>query len=55
MSGAFLLAPVLLYPILKITRTYQLSSLADLFAFRFDDFTLEGYDPHPAIRAEVAV
>ncbi|MED5611770.1 ATP-binding protein [Pseudomonas sp. JH-2] len=34
-SGAFLLAPVLLYPILRITRAYQLSSLADLFAFRF--------------------
>ncbi len=34
-SGAFLLAPVLLYPILRIPRTYQLSSLADLFAFRF--------------------
>ena len=34
-SGAFLLAPVLLYPILRITHTYQLSSLADLFAFRF--------------------
>ncbi len=34
-SGAFLLAPVLLQPILRITRTYQLSSLADLFAFRF--------------------
>lgn len=34
-TGAFLLAPVLLYPILRITRTYQLSSLADLFAFRF--------------------
>ncbi|SEK64130.1 PAS domain S-box-containing protein [Atopomonas hussainii] len=33
--GAFLLAPVLLQPILRITRTYQLSSLADLFAFRF--------------------
>lgn len=33
--GAFLLAPVLLYPILRITRTYQLASLADLFAFRF--------------------
>lgn len=33
--GAFLLAPVLLYPILRITRTYQLSSLADLVAFRF--------------------
>jgi thymidylate synthase len=27
----------------------------DLFAFRYEDFTLEGYDPHPAIRAQVAV
>ncbi len=27
----------------------------DLFAFRFEDFTLEGYDPHPHIKAEVAV
>ncbi|WP_299729679.1 ATP-binding protein [uncultured Endozoicomonas sp.] len=35
LSGAFLLAPVLLIPILKITSTYQLSSLPDLFAFRF--------------------
>ncbi len=34
-SGAFLLAPVLLYPILNLTRTHQLSSLADLLAFRF--------------------
>lgn len=34
-SGAFLLAPILLTPILKITHSYQLSSLADLFAFRF--------------------
>ncbi|MDE1463154.1 sensor histidine kinase [Spartinivicinus poritis] len=33
--GAYLLAPVLLAPILKLTRTYQLGSLADLFAFRF--------------------
>lgn len=30
-------------------------AVTDLFAFRFEDFTLEGYDPHPAIRAEVAV
>jgi len=32
---AFLFTPVLLQPILKITRTWQLSSLADVFAFRF--------------------
>jgi thymidylate synthase len=27
----------------------------DLFALRYEDFTLEGYDPHPHIKAEVAV
>ncbi len=27
----------------------------DLFAFRYEDFVLEGYDPHPHIRAKVAV
>ena len=27
----------------------------DLFAFRYEDFTLEGYEPHPAINAPVAV
>ena len=29
--------------------------VTDLFAFRFEDFTLEGYDPHPHIAAPVAV
>lgn len=27
----------------------------DIFKFRYDDFTLEGYDPHPALKGEVAV
>jgi thymidylate synthase len=27
----------------------------DLFAFRYEDFALEEYDPHPAIKAPVAV
>lgn len=27
----------------------------DIFAFQYEDFTLEGYDPEPAIKAPVAV
>lgn len=27
----------------------------DIFSFEYEDFTLEGYDPYPAIKAEVAV
>jgi thymidylate synthase len=27
----------------------------DLFAFRYEDFTLVGYDPHPHIKAAVAI
>ena len=30
-------------------------AVKDLFAFRYEDFTLEGYDPHPHIKAAVAV
>lgn len=30
-------------------------AVRDPFAFRFEDFTLEGYDPHPHIPAPVAV
>jgi hypothetical protein len=30
-------------------------AVKDIFAFRYEDFTLEGYDPHPHIKAEVAV
>lgn len=27
----------------------------DIFGFRYEDFTLEGYDPHPHIKAQVSV
>ena len=27
----------------------------DIFNFKFEDFTLEGYDPHPHIKAAVAI
>ena len=30
-------------------------AVEDLFGFRYEDFTLEGYDPHPAIKAPIAV
>lgn len=37
-------------PTMKINPVVQ-----DIFGFRFEDFVLEGYDPHPHIKAEVAV
>lgn len=37
-------------PVMKID-----PSVKDLFAFRYEHFSLEGYDPHPAIKAPVAV
>lgn len=37
-------------PIMKIN-----PEIKDLFSFKYEDFTLEGYDPYPAIKAPVAV
>jgi thymidylate synthase len=30
-------------------------AVSDILEFKYEDFTLEGYDPHPAIKAPVAV
>ncbi len=30
-------------------------AINSIFDFRFEDFTLQGYDPHPAIKAPVAI
>ena len=37
-------------PVMKLN-----PAVKDIFGFRFEDFTLEGYQYHPAIRASVAV
>ncbi len=37
-------------PVMKLN-----PAVKDLFQFKYDDFTLENYDPHPAIKAPVAV
>jgi len=37
-------------PIMKIN-----SKIKDIFGFKFEDFTLENYDPHPRIKALIAV
>ena len=37
-------------PVMKLN-----PAVKDIFAFRYEDFTLEGYEPHPHIKATVAV
>ena len=38
------------FPVMKLN-----TEIKNLFDFTFEDFTLEGYDPHPAIKGAVAV
>jgi thymidylate synthase len=42
-------------PLRPLPKMHINPAVTDLFAFRFEDFTLEGYDPHPHIPAPVAV
>lgn len=37
-------------PVMKLNE-----SVNDIFGFRYEDFTLEGYDPYPSIKAPIAV
>jgi len=39
----------------RLPRMLLNPEVTDLLAFRYEDFVLEGYDPHPHIRAKVAV
>ena len=39
----------------KLPRMRLNPAVTDLFAFRYEDFSLEGYEPHPHIKAAVAV
>ncbi len=41
--------------ILPLPQMHLNPDIKDLFAFRYEDFTLLNYDPHPAIKAIVAV
>lgn len=38
------------YPTMKINKNVK-----DIFSFKFEDFSLEGYDPYPGIKAPIAV
>ncbi|MBN8554979.1 MAG: thymidylate synthase [Deltaproteobacteria bacterium] len=38
------------FPLMKIN-----PAVKNIFEFKFEDFTLENYDPHPAIKAPIAV
>ncbi|HBX51450.1 MAG: thymidylate synthase [Bacteroidetes bacterium RIFOXYA12_FULL_35_11] len=37
-------------PVMKLNQEVK-----DIFSFKYEDFTLEGYDPHPHIKGEISV
>src|SRR6202047_3985831 len=42
-------------PLRVLPRMRLNPTITDLFAFRYEDFALEGYEPHPHIKEKVAV
>ncbi|MCB9273534.1 MAG: thymidylate synthase [Lewinellaceae bacterium] len=42
-------------PFRSLPQMHLNPEITDIFAFRYEDFELTGYDPHPGIRAQVAV
>jgi len=42
-------------PLRPLPRMRVNPAITDLLAFRYEDFTLDGYEPHPHIKAKVAV
>ena len=43
------------YKVIGFTHSKINSEIKNIFDFKFNDFTLENYDPHPHIKGKVAV
>ena len=48
-------APQLADDVIEVAGLRLNPAVKDIFGFAYEDFTLEGYEPHPAIKAPIAV